>query len=69
MTTDKLNKALAAFFMCFGADLPPELKQRIRERTYLLAAKIEHDGDTTVAKLARGFADALATPHSEKPSH
>lgn len=69
ITTDDLNKGIAAFLMCFGAGLPATLKASIRDRTYALADQIEHGGEATVARLARGFADALNIAHPTPPTH
>lgn len=67
MTAEELNKALAAFLIAFGATLPAELAQRIRQRTEDLADDIERGGEPNVARLARGLADALAGVHSQPP--
>lgn len=63
---EDLYKAMAAFLMCFGQGLPVALKQQIRDHAYALADDIERGGEPTVAKMARGFADALVT---EPPMH
>jgi hypothetical protein len=60
MKTEELNKALGAFLICFGQGLPAELKDRIRDRTYLMAEEIARNGEPNVAMLARGLADALS---------
>lgn len=36
---------------------------------YALANEIERNGEPTVARLARGLADALATPFRFTPRH
>lgn len=63
MTPDDINKALGAFLICFGQGLPPELKQRIHDRCNQMALAMEQNGDTTVARLTRGYGEALNTPH------
>ncbi len=69
ISAEELHKGIAAFLMCFGAGLPAALKASIRDRTYTLADQIEHGGKATVARLARGFADALAIDAPMPPSH
>lgn len=69
INTHDLHKALGAFFICFGASLPPELKQRIRDLTYQLAHHMEHGGEPNVAKLARGLANSLTAEIPKPPIH
>lgn len=67
METEDLQKAVAAFLICFGQGLPPQLKSSIRQRCEVLAEQIESGGEPTVGKLLRGLADAFDT--HPPPSH
>lgn len=69
ITTEEINRALGAFMLCFGAGLPDTLKQSIRQRCYTLAEQIEHGGEPNVARLARGYADALTGMIQMPPRH
>lgn len=60
MENEDLYRGMSAFLMCFGAGLPESLKAGIRQRTQALAEQMEHGGETTSARIARGLADALA---------
>ncbi len=62
-SVEELNQAMAAFLMCFGAGLPDPLKASIRERALDLADQIARGGEPTVARLTKGFADALCAVH------
>lgn len=66
MTVEELNKALAAFLIAFGSALPPELARRARDLTSELADSIDRGGEPTVARLARGFGNALAETHEPR---
>ncbi len=68
ITLDEINRALGAFLLCFGAGLPAPLKQSISDRCYALAELIESGGEPNVAKLARGYADALTGQNQPPPS-
>lgn len=69
LSTEDLQKGIAAFLMCFGQGLPDPLKQSIRDRTHQLAGQIERGGEPTVARIAKALADALVVPHQPPPTH
>lgn len=69
ITLEEINRALGAFLLCFGAGLPKPLKQSIRARCHALSEQIENAGEPNVAKLARGYADALTGQHPPPSSH
>lgn len=65
MTPEELNKALGAFFIAFGQTLPRDLALRIQARVSELADQIGNGGEPTVARLTKGFWDALAQTHQQ----
>lgn len=69
LSTEDLQKGIAAFLMCFGMSLPQAAKDQIRRDTYALAEEIAAGGEPTVARLAKGFADQLAGVHLRPSSH
>lgn len=63
MTTEELHQAIGAFLIAFGSSMPPELAHRIQKQAHLLAEQMERGGEPTVAKLTKGFGDAVAQAH------
>jgi len=63
MKTEDLNKAIAAFFIAFGQSLPATLALRIQQQVSELAEQMARGGEPNVAKLTKGFGDALAQTH------
>lgn len=63
MTTEELHQAIGAFLIAFGSSMPADLAHRIQKQAHLLADQIERGGEPSVARLTRGFGDAVAQPH------
>jgi len=63
MTAEELHQAIGAFLISFGSSMPAELAHRIQKQAHGLAEQMERGGEPTVAKLTRGFGDAVAQSH------
>ena len=63
MTVEELNKAMGGFLVALGATLPPQLADRIRQQAHALAGGMERNGEPSVAKLTKGFWDAVTASH------
>lgn len=63
MKTEDLNKAIAAFFIAFGQSLPATLALRIQGQVQALSEDMARGGEPNVARLTKGFGDALAQMH------
>jgi hypothetical protein len=48
--------------------LPPELAQRIRLNAHQLADQMAQNGEASIAKLTRGFGDAITAAHTPPDS-
>lgn len=63
MKAEELNKAMGAFLIALGQTLPVQLADRIRSQAQALAQEMERNGEPNVAKLTRGFGDAVMAAH------
>ena len=63
MKVEDLNKAMGGFLIALGQTLPPTLAEKIRQQALLLAQEMERNGEPSVAKLTKGFADAVTAAH------
>lgn len=68
MKTEDLNKAVAGFLIAMGQTLPLELAQRIRLHAHQLADQMAQNGEASVAKLTKGFGDAITAAHEPPDS-
>lgn len=66
---DDLFKALSAFLICFGQELPAQVKDKINQRCKNLAADIVYNGEPNVGKLLECLGDALVTEIPKRPNH
>lgn len=63
MTTEELHKAMGGFLIAMGQTLPVALADKIRCQAHLLAAEMERNGEPSVARLTKGFGDAVMASH------
>lgn len=61
MNTEPLQRAVSAFLMALGAEIPQADRSRIRGRATYMAACLEQSGQHDAALICRDFATAIDT--------
>ncbi len=62
-TVEDLHRAMAGFLICLGSTLPKELAEKIASRMDGLSDQMSQNGEPNVAKLTKGFSEALLQMH------
>lgn len=68
-TPNDLNKAVASLLIVLGAHLPENLVKSMAHMLTDLSGQIKQGGEPAVAKLTKGFAEALRDGAAAKKSH